>query len=434
MPKRAEGLTAAKVRTAKPGRYGDGNGLYLLVRSKDARFWLFRYTRLGRMREMGLGRAGADPVAVSLADARVKAADLHRLVKAGMDPLDKRAADEAEAQAVALAEAARTKTFSEVTDLYLAAHEAGWRNAKHRAQWRSTLTTYAFPEMGTVAVASIETAHVMAALEPLWHLKPETASRLRGRIESVLDYAAARGWRVGDNPARWRGHISNMLPARAKVRRVKHHAALPWQEIGSFMAALDRQMGAAALALRFTILTAARTGEVLGARWSEIDQKASIWTVPEGRMKAGNEHRVPLAASAMALLGELRVADARPTDFVFQGEGPNNRTDRAARVVHNHPLSNMAMAMLLRRMGFQDLTVHGFRSSFRDWCGESTNFPREVAEAALAHTLRDKVEAAYRRGDLFEKRREMMEEWATFCGRPRVADAEVVPLRSPTAA
>ena len=288
--------------------------------------------------------------------------------------------------------------------------------------------------MGAAAVASVETAHVMAALEPLWHVKPETASRLRGRIESVLDYAAARGWRVGDNPARWRGHISNMLPARAKVRRVKHHAALPWQEIGRFMAALSSQMGAAALALQFTILSAARTGEVLGATWSEVDLSAKVWIIPAERMKAGTEHRVPLAASALTLLNELKAADVRPTDFVFQGEGPNRRANRAARVVHNHPLSNMAMAMLLRRMGFQDLTVHGFRSSFRDWCGESTNFPREVAEAALAHTLRDKVEAAYRRGDLFEKRRRLMEEWATFCGRPGVADAEVVPLRSPTAA
>jgi integrase len=381
------------------------------------------------MREMGLGRAGADPAAVSLADVRAKAADLHKLVKAGVDPLDKREADEVEAKATALAEAARAKTFSEVTDLYLAAHEVAWRNMKHRAQWRSTLQTYAFPEMGERAVAAVETAHVMAALEPLWHVKPETASRLRGRIESVLDYATARGWRTGDNPARWRGHISNMLPPRAKVRRVKHHAALPWQEIGGFMAALGRQTGTAALALHFTILTAARTGEVLGATWSEIDLSAKVWTIPAERMKAGNEHRVPLPASAVALLKELRTADTNPTVFVFRGEGPHFRGKGLAGHVLNHPLSSMAMAMLLRRMGFADLTVHGFRSTFRDWCGEATNFTREVAEAALAHTLKDKVEAAYRRGDLLEKRQRLMEDWAKFCNRPSLQSGQIVPIR-----
>ncbi|WP_159013234.1 site-specific integrase [Acidisoma sp. S159] len=404
MARGATGLTAAKVRTAKPGRYGDGNGLYLLVRAPEARFWLFRYTRAGRMREMGLGRAGADSAAVPLADARQRAADLHRLVKLGIDPLDKREADAAAAKVAELAEAARAKTFRTVAEMYVTANEAGWRNDKHRLQWRSTLETYAYPIMGNLMVAAIETSQVMTVLEPIWQTKPETASRLRGRLEAVLDYASARGWRTGENPARWRGHVANMLPPRSKVRRVEHHAALPWQEIGDFMAELETIEGTAALALRFTILTAARTGEVIGAKWEEIDLRSGTWTVPAQRMKAATEHRVPLPESSLSILKAVAQSEAAGTGFIFRG-----RRDKA-------PLSNMAMAMLLRRMQREDLTVHGFRSTFRDWCGEATNYPRDVAEAALAHTLRDKVEAAYRRGDLFEKRRMLMNDWTRFCG------------------
>ena len=408
-------------RTAAAGRYGDGGGLYLLVRSPEARFWLFRYVREGKMREMGLG-AAAGSAAVSLADARAKARTLHDAVRAGRDPLADRQAEAVAEKAAAQQAEARAKTFREVANLYLAAHEAGWRNAKHRAQWSATLETYAFPHMGDVAAADVETAHVMAALEPIWRAKPETAGRVRGRIESLLDYAKARGWRTAENPARWRGHVANMLPKRSKVAPVKHHAALPWRNMGAFMGALRAEAGLGARALEFAALAAARTGEVLGARWGEIDLSEAIWTVPGERMKAAREHRVPLSEAALALLRTLLpLRDVEAGDWVFPG-------GKAGR-----PLSGMAMLMLLRRMGRGDLTAHGFRSTFRDWAAETTGYAREVAEAALAHTLGDKVEAAYRRGDLFDKRRRLMEDWATFCARAD-APGEVVPIRGRAAA
>ena len=406
MPRRAAGLSAAKVKTARPGRYGDGAGLYLLVRSPEAKFWLFRYTRGGRMREMGLGPA-TGPTAVGLADARLKARDLYETVRSGRDPLADRA-EKALAEDVAnKAAAIRAKTFRDVAVLYLAAHEAGWRNAKHRWQWEQTLTAHAFPHMGDLPIADVDTPHVMAALEPIWRLKPETASRLRGRIEAVIDYGKARGWRTGENPARWRGHVANMLPAPSKIQRVEHHAALPWREIGAFMIDLRTEAGLGGRALEFTILTAARTNETIGARWAEFDLAAAVWTVPGERMKAGREHRVPLSTAALSILtpmAKLRTNDAGSC-FVFPG------------VRENQPLSNMAMMMTLRRMGRGDLTVHGFRSCFRDWVGEATNVAREVAEAALAHVLVSRVEAAYARSDLFEKRRVMMEHWAAYCTR-----------------
>ena len=406
MPRLAVPLTALRVKNAKAGRYGDGHGLFLLVRPNGTRFWIFRYRIAGRLREMGLGSADLFP----LADARQRAGDLFRKVKLGTDPLAERDAEKAKAGAAI--------TFGEVADHYIAAHEAGWRNAKHRQQWRNTIDTYAAPILGTLAVAAIDTGAVMRVMEPIWRDKPETASRLRGRIESVLDFATARGWRSGDNPARWRGHLDNLLPAKSKVARVEHHAALPWREIGAFMTDLGTQEGVAALALRFTILTAARTGEAVGACWSEIDLQEKVWTVPGDRMKAGREHRVPLSTGALAVLTEAaKLRTDRASDApVFPGAKAGK------------PLSNMALLMLLRRMQRGDLTAHGFRSTFRDWCGESTNHPREVAEQALAHTLSDKVEAAYRRGDMMEKRRRLMEDWAGFCARP-VPVGEVVPIR-----
>ena len=417
MPRKAAGLTALKVRTIGAGRYGDGGGLYLLVRSAEARFWLFRYRRDGKMREMGLGPASG-PSAVSLAVARVKARALHDVVAEGRDPLADRDADAIAAKAAAQQALARAKTFGDVTTHYLEAHEAGWRNEKHRWQWRQTLEAHAFPHMGDLPVAEVTTAHVMAALEPIWRSKRETAGRLRGRIESVLDYARAREWRTGENPARWRGHIANMLPALGKAQRVQHLAALPWAEIGAFMAALRDESGMGARALEFTILTAARSGEVLGARWSEIDLSAAVWTVPASRMKAGREHRVPLCDPALAVLRVLLpLRDTERGDWVFPGPKGGK------------PLSNMSMLMLLRRMGRCDLTAHGFRSTFRDWVAERTAYPREVAEAALAHTLGDTVEAAYRRGDLMEKRARLMAEWATYCARVAAA-ADVIPIRA----
>lgn len=410
MPRKAAGLTAAGVRKLGPGQYVDGNGLRLLVRDTGARFWLFRYTIAGKTREMGLGRAGHEPGSVPLSEARATAGELHRLVKAGTDPLAKRQADEAAAKAAAQVEATRAITFRTVAESYIAAHAVAWRHDKHLAQWGSSLRLYAYPHMGEVPVAEVTTEHVMAALAPIWETKSETASRVRGRIECVLDYAKTRAWRTGENPARWRGHLDNVLPARGKVRKVEHHAALPWTEAGAFMATLRDQAGTGALALRFAILTAARTSEVLGARWSEIDMQGATWTVPAARMKAGAEHRVPLSAPALNVLNE--VAALRLTESADAFLFPSAVAIRS--------LSNMTMTAVLRRMKRTDLTVHGFRSTFRDWTAETTDFAREVAEVALAHTLGDKVEAAYRRGDLFGKRRELMEAWGEFCARPYV--------------
>jgi hypothetical protein len=304
MPRKATGLTAAKVRTAAPGRYGDGGGLYLLVRPQGGRFWVFRYVIDKRMREMGLGAAsGRD--AVTLANARIAARKLWEAVRAGRDPLEDRQAEAEAKKAAALAAKARAMTFKDAAISYIAANEAGWRNDKHRAQWPPTLEAYAYPHFGSLPIAEVDTGHVMAALEPIWRSKAETASRLRGRIEAILDYAKARGWRTGENPARWRGHVANMLPNKAKVQPVVHHAALPWREIGEFVATLRTQPGLAAQALLLTILTAARSSEVLEARWNEIDLTAGVWAVPGSRMKAGREHRVPLSDAVLAVLRGL---------------------------------------------------------------------------------------------------------------------------------
>ena len=403
-------LNAARIRTlTKLGTYGDGAGLYLQVRGPQNRSWLYRFKLHGKPHLMGMGTL-AD---LSLAEARGAAAAARKLVRQGINPIDHRRAQRAEKAAQA------DLTFAQVADACISAHEASWRNAKHRQQWRNTLDTYAAPILGKLPVAQVSVGEVMRVLEPLWREKTETASRLRGRIQSVLDYATARGWRSGENPARWRGHLDKLLPARSKVAKAEHHAALPWPEIGAFMMRLARQEGVSALALRFAILTAARTNEVLGARWSEIDLQAAVWTVPADRMKASREHRVPLSGAALEVLREAAKLRANPKAgcYVFPG-------GKAGK-----PLSSMALLMLLRRMERGDLTAHGFRSTFRDWCAEATNYPREVAEAALAHTLRDRTEAAYQRGDLMEKRRRLMAEWATFCART-AATGEVVTLRA----
>ena len=406
----AERLTALKVKSlTKPGRYGDGKGLWLQVRGPGQRSWLFRFTIRGKQQQMGLGPLDV----VSLAEAREAAAAARKQLHAGLNPLTERRGKEAQAAADSAA-----MSFRSVCALYLAAHETTWRNAKHRAQWRSTLDTYVHPVMGDTPVADVGVGAVMKVIEPIWAAKTETATRVRMRIEAVLDYAQARGWRTGDNPARWRGHIENLLPKRSKVRTVEHHAALPWREIGAFMQEVQEEAGTAAKALRFTILTAARTTEAIEARWTEIDLEAAIWTVPPGRMKAGREHRVPLAKDVVAMLRALKTEAPASQIYVFPG------------AKKDAPLSNMAMNALLRRMKRDDLTVHGFRSTFRDWAGEATNYPRELAEASLAHTLRDKTEAAYARGDAIEKRRRLMEDWATFCARPASTDGSVVALRA----
>jgi integrase len=398
-------LTALQVhKLRKTGRYAAGDGLYLQITGTRGRSWIFRYERDGKGRHMGLG-----PVSLlTLAVARERARDARRLLLEGVDPLEHRKAERAQA---ALA-AARGITFKQAAERYIASHEAAWRNLTHRKQWRSTLAAYVYPRFGQVAVAAIDTALVTDALEPIWTAKPETAGRVRGRIESILDWAKARGFRDGENPARWRGHLDALLPDRRKLRRVVHHAALPYVEAPAFMNELRQREAIAARALEFAILTAGRTSEVLGARWPEI--QGETWIVPSNRMKAAVEHRVPLCRGAVELLAQL----PREGEFVFIGA-------RSGR-----PLSNMALLVLLRRMGRGDLTAHGFRSTFRDWCAECTGYPREVAEAALAHSIESKVEAAYRRGDLFEKRRRLMEEWGSYCESPVTERGVVVPLRS----
>jgi integrase len=415
MPRRARGLTAAQVeKGTKLGRYGDGAGLYLLVRSRQAKFWVFRFTRSGKMREMGLGPAKGR-TAVSLSAARAKARRLHEAVREGRDPLAERDAEAKKAKADAAKAEAAAMTFGDVADMYIAAHEASWRNPKHRQQWRNTLRDYVVPAIGDLSVGSVDTSAVLKIVEPLWHEKTETASRVRGRIESILDYAKARGWRGGENAARWRGHLDHLLPQRSKVQRVEHHAALPWREIGAFIQRLQQNSGISARCLEFLILTACRSGEVRGAHWDEIDVDHAVWTIPAERTKAAREHRVPLSEPAVAVLREI--ARLGTEGFVFPGL-------KAASA-----LSDMALTRVVHVAGGNGATVHGFRSTFRDWCAETTNYPRELAEAALAHALRDKVEAAYQRGDLLEKRRRLMEEWAAFCSKPMIP-GEVMTLRT----
>jgi integrase len=415
MARGSEKLTALAVKRAHaPGLYGDGRGLYLRIGDGAAKSWVLRYMIDGRAHEMGLGSVGD----YTLAEARERARKHRKLAKEGVDPIAARRTERA-GRGVA---AAKSMTFRQAAEAYIKAQATGWKNAKHAAQWPATLTTYVYPVFGALPVAAIDTALVTKAIEPIWLSKSETATRVRGRIESVLDWATARGFRTGENPARWKGHLENLLPRPSKAKaaarrengRGEHHAALPYAELPAFAAKLQRQKGIGARALEFTILTAARTGETIGARWDEIDLTAKVWTVPGDRMKAGKEHRSPLAERTVAILDEM--AAIREGEYVFPG-------GRAGR-----PLSNMAMTETLRRMGRGDLTVHGFRSSFSDWCAEQTNFPAEVREMALAHTVGDKVEAAYRRGDLFQKRRQLAEAWAKFCTTLAAAGA-VVPLR-----
>jgi len=397
-------LTALRVaKLARPGRYGDGAGLYLVVRSETAKFWVFRFMRAGRRHDVGLGPVGA----VTLAEARGKAAELKRVLRQGGDPLAHVRAERRQAGGGI--------SFKDAAERYIEAHRAGWRNEKHAAQWPSTLSAYAYPVFGDLDVAEIETDHVLRALQPIWQAKPETAQRVRQRIEAVIDFARARGWRDGANPAQWRGHLALILPARSKVARVQHHAAVPWKEMPRLWAEIETLDGIAALALRFVVLTAARSGEVRGARWSEIDLEAATWTVPPERIKGGREHRVPLTHQALAILAKVRPLAAGDGDLIFPGA-------RAGR-----PLSDVAVAKVLRRLGRDGATVHGMRSAFRDWCSEATRFSGEVAEAALAHVVRNKVEAAYRRGDMLAKRRDLMDAWSAFlASKP---GETVVPLR-----
>jgi integrase len=412
----------------------DGGGLYLRVtEAKEGtlnRYWLFRYKQRGIRKDRQLGIGPLDTV--TLAVARAVARECRERLLAGLDPVEQR---HAQRVATALADAKTMMTFDTCRDAYIAAHRAGWRNAKHAAQWTATLDTYAKPVIGALPVATIDTGLVLKVLEPIWATKSETASRVRGRIEVILDWAKVRGYRDGENPARWRGHLDKLLPAKSKVHKVEHHAALPYGRIGAFMNDLCLREGTAAKSLRFTILTAARTDEAISMRWDEIDTAAKLWTVPPERMKGKREHRVPLSEPALAILREMIPAghESIGRKYVFPGAKPGR------------PLSNMAMLELVRRMnaerevvglprwkdpkqGGRDVVPNGFRSTFRDWAAERTNFPREVAEAALAHIDGDETERAYQRGDLFDELRRLMTAWSEYCAKLPAA-GEVVPLR-----
>lgn len=379
-------LSARSVQLiTKPGRHSDGGGLYLVVDASGARRWLFMFRWQGKLKEMGLGGV----LAVSLAKARAKAEDGRRTVAAGQNPIELRRAAEAKGE--------ETLTFGAFADTLVADLKAGFRSEKHAQQWTNTLATYA-ADLRAKPIAEIGTEDVLAALKPIWLTKAETASRVRGRIERVLDAARAKGLREGENPARWRGHLDHLLPRRQKLQR-GHHAAMAYADVPAFLDRVRASEAMAARALEFTILTAARSGEARNATWTEIDLDVGLWTIPATRMKAGKEHRVPLSARALSVLRPLK--EARVGDFVFSG------------AKKGYPLSVMAMDMLLRRLKV-DVTVHGFRSAFRDWCGNETNFPREVAEQSLAHHVGDAVERAYRRGDALAKRRTLMEDWGRY--------------------
>lgn len=382
----------AVAKASRPGYYGDGGGLVLQVSPSGSKSWLFRFNLAGRRHEMGLGGLNA----VSLAEARNRARECRSQLQLGQDPLHARDAERIDTRL----KASRVLTFAQCAAAYIKAHRASWKNVKHGDQWTNTLATYAGPIIGDIPVAAVDTDLVVKVLMPIWETKTETATRLRGRIESVLDWATVSKFRTGDNPARWRGHLENLLANPNKIAPVKNHPALPWPEIGDFVRSLEHRDGVAARAVRFAILTACRSGEIRGAAWDEFDLQAQVWTIPAERMKAGKEHRVPLSGAALAILE----ASSRNCGLVFPGRKGTQ-------------LSDMSLTAVLRRMGRGDITVHGFRSTFRDWCSEAVGnaFPREVCEHALAHSLPDKVEAAYRRGDLLTKRIELMRAWAEYC-------------------
>jgi integrase len=395
-------LTTLEVKKdLPPGLYGDGDGLYLQVSNQKTKAWVFRYMMAGRARKMGLGAVDR----VTLADARKKAKAAYSLVQDGVDPIEERGARKAKQAA----ESAKALTFKECAEGYIAAHKSSWKSDKHAGQWEATLETYAYPVIGALPVQLIETAHVMKIIQPIWESKTETASRVRGRIEKVLDRAKALKIRSGENPAAWRGHLDQLLPAKSQVAPVENHPALPYAELPEFMAKLRAKEGVSARALEFTILTVARTGDTIGATRQEIDRTERLWAVPAGRVKGKRgarkrDHVVPLAKQALAVL------DAVPEEgsFIFPGgkEGAG--------------LSNAAMSELLKGMGYSPdvATVHGFRSTFTDWVADETDYPNEMSELAKAHTVSDKVERAYRRGNMLEKRRRMMADWAKFCTSP----------------
>jgi integrase len=400
-------LSAGKVRSLKtPGDFLDGRGLYLQIRSASSKSWLLKYSMDKRAREMGLGSA----FDFSLAEAREERDRLRKLLKRGVDPLEARKAE----RAVRAAEDAKRLTFEEAARRFLDGHAAKWSNTKHRAQFLSTMAAYVFPVIGRLPVAMVDTALVLKVVEPIWKTKTATANRVRNRIENVLGWATASGYRSGDNPAKWRGHLAAVLPAKAQIAKVEHHRAMPYSEVPAFVAALAKHKGNDARALEFLILTAARSGEVTHARWSEIDFDKKVWTIPAERMKGRKVHSVPLVDRAIEILRTL----LREGDLIFVGSRKG------------HALGDKMLAALIAAEGY-DAVVHGFRSSFRTWCAERTSFPRELAEEALAHTVGNDVERAYRRTALLEKRRKLMDAWATFAtSDPAKTGDNVVELRA----
>jgi integrase len=403
-------------KLTKPGLYGDGGGLTLQITATGAKSWLLRYMVAGKPFGMGLGPTHT----VSLAEARQKALDARKLLLDGINPL---VVKKQNLIAATLANA-KMMSFDQCAEAYILAHKAGWKNAKHGDQWTNTLNTYASPVFGHLPVAEIDTGLVVKCLTPIWESKTETASRVRGRIESVLGWATTSGYRTGENPARWKGHLENLLATISKSSRTKNHPSLPWQRIGAFMEALRAREGIAARAVEFAILTACRSGEVRGARWDEFDMAGKLWTIPAERMKAKREHQVPLTDAALALLESIPKDD--DTDVVFAG-------------TKKQPLSDMSLTAVIRRMNGDEkpvwvdangdsITIHGFRSTFRMWAAETTNYPREVAEHALAHQLPDAVERAYQRGSQFAKRAALMTEWAVYCATVPT-DVVVKPIR-----
>jgi integrase len=395
----------------KPGLYGDGGGLYLQVSNFKTKAWVFRFMMAGRARKMGLG----DFELVPLKDARRKRDAAYGLVVDGVDPIE----DRQSRKAAQSAEAAKVLTFRQCADGYIAANRAGWKSDKHASQWAATLETYAYPVIGNLPVQMIETAHVLKIIEPIWNDKTETASRVRGRIEKVLDRAKALKLRTGENPAAWRGHLDQLLPAKSQVSPVENHPALPYAELPGFMAKLRAKEGVSARALEFTILTVARTGDTIGATRGEINRTEKLWTIPAARVKGKKgarkrDHVVPLTKQALAVLATV----PSEGDYLFPGgkEGAG--------------LSNAAMSELLKGMGYPPdyATVHGFRSTFKDWCGDLTAYPNEMSEIAMAHTVDDKVEAAYRRSDMRERRRRMMADWAAYCGGKAIGGNNVVKI------
>ena len=392
MPRLVKRLSALKVKKIEQaGWYPDGAGLYLQVSPTLTKSWVYRYSIDGRERRHGLGSTNER----SLEQARHEAQGCAQMRREGLDPID---ACRQEKSRLRLDRAAGV-TFQECAERYIGAHEPSWRNAKHGSQWRNTLSTYAFPVFSDVSVKDIEVGLVLRVIEPLWETRTETATRVRQRIEAILDWAKVRGYRDGENPARWRGHLDKLLPARAKVQKVRHFTALPYREMPEFFAWLCKKESVAANAVAFLILTATRSGEARQAVDSEICLETNVWSIPGERMKAGRAHRVPLSESAIAVLN--RVEPLRFDERIFPG-------------LTTRPISDSALLKVAKEYR-ADLTVHGFRSSFRDWCAEVTNFPREVAEAALAHSIKNQAEAAYQRGDLLTKRAELMNAWASYC-------------------